>query len=91
MQNEYTMANGMFRLGFFASSPVAAKLSNPTKQEKHFAAPAATPATPYGMKPPSPPRTPCGISSFCIVQLAKLAVLDGNKPLNRYHLHSYGR
>lgn len=75
MTNDNMMANGMFRLGFIASSPLAAKQSKPTKAKKHFAAPSTMPATPYGMKPPSPPVTLCGMLSFRIDQFAGLAVV----------------
>lgn len=72
--NDSIMANGIFRLGFIASSPVAAKQSKPTKPKKHFAAPDTMPAIPYGMKPPSPPSTLCGIFCFWMDQFAGLAV-----------------
>lgn len=71
--NDSMMANGILRFGLIASSPVAAKQSKPTKPKKHFAAPDTMPATPYGIKPPSPPLTLCGIFSFFIDQFAGLA------------------
>lgn len=54
MNNDITMARGIFLCGFLASSPVVATVSKPTKPKKHFAAPAITPATPKGRNPPSP-------------------------------------
>lgn len=48
------MAKGIFLWGFFASSPVVATVSKPTKPKKHFAAPAITPVIPKGRNPPSP-------------------------------------
>lgn len=44
----------MERFGFRASSPAAAMESKPTKPKKQRAAPAITPATPNGRKPPRP-------------------------------------
>lgn len=54
MIKERTIESGMFLLGFFASSPVVATQSKPTKPKKHLAAPAITPARPNGINPPTP-------------------------------------
>lgn len=51
MIRDRTIDNGIFRFGFLASSPVVATQSKPTKPKKHLAAPAITPAIPYGIKP----------------------------------------
>lgn len=74
--SEMTIARGMFFCGFFASSPVVAIQSNPTKPKKHFAAPAITPANPNGRKPPSPAVSECdgGIESLGIFQLLTSAI-----------------
>lgn len=48
------MLSGMERFGLRASSPAAAMESKPTKPKKQRAAPAITPATPNGRKPPRP-------------------------------------
>lgn len=53
--------------------PVEAMESNPTKAKKHLAAPAITPANPYGKKPPLP--YPSGTCSGGILQLSPLAVV----------------
>lgn len=72
MTRDNTMESGISRLGFFASSPVVATQSKPTKPKKHLAAPAITPATPHGINPPAPadPRCSSGISSTFIFQFA---------------------
>lgn len=67
-----TIDNGMSLLGLFASSPVVATQSKPTKPKKHLAAPAITPATPHGMNPPLPAlsRYSAGMSATSIFQFA---------------------
>lgn len=54
INRDNTIDNGISLFGFFASSPVVATQSKPTKPKKHLAAPVMTPAKPHGMKPPSP-------------------------------------
>lgn len=70
--SDKTIDNGISLFGFFASSPVVATQSKPTKPKKHLAAPVMTPAKPQGMKPPSPALAlySSGISSGFIRQFA---------------------
>lgn len=69
MQSEKIMARGIFRFGFFASSPVVAIPSKPTNPKKHLAAPAMIPLTPKGLNPPLPACfTSAGISFFSMNQ-----------------------
>ena len=74
------MERGMSLLGFFASSPVVATQSNPTKPKKHLAAPAMMPATPQGANPPAPAWLlySSGTSSIAILQFAGLPEEDEN-------------
>lgn len=55
----------------FLFIPVEAIESKPTKAKKHLAAPAITPAIPYGKNPPVP--NPGGTSSSGMLQFAVLA------------------
>lgn len=64
--NDMMMANGIFRCGFLASSPVVAMQSNPVNPKKHFDAPAMMPAKPKGANPPTP--APLGTSDSGIRQ-----------------------
>lgn len=57
--------------------PVEAIESKPTKAKKHLAAPAITPANPYGKKPPVP--KPSGTSSAGIFQFFPSANYLKNK------------